>query len=61
MARYRVKAGSAVVRVAGVDKYLGKGAILPDGVENLKHLLEVGLLAEIPAPEKSQAAKPAAK
>lgn len=50
MARYRVKAGGLVAVVGGSDRYLDKGAILPDGVGNLKHLLEVGLAEEVELP-----------
>ena len=71
MARYRVKAGGLVAVVGGSDRYLDKGAILPDETANLEHLLSLGLAEEIevapetteaPEPEKKpQAPKPAAK
>lgn len=53
-----VKRGGAVARVAGADRYLERGAVLPDGVENLKHLLEVGVVEAV---EVKPEAKPAAK
>ena len=70
MARYRVKAGGLVAVVGGSDRYLNKGATLPDETANLEHLLSLGLAEEIevapepveaPEPEKPQARKPAAK
>ena len=70
MARYRVKAGGLVAVVGGSDRYLNKGAILPDETANLEHLLSLGLAEEIeaapetaeaPEREKPQARKPAAK
>lgn len=51
-----VNAAAAVVRAGGADRYMYRGATLPDGVENIEHLAAVGLVAEVkPAAE----AKPA--
>lgn len=45
--QYVVKAGGVVARVAGSDRYLERGAVLPDGVENLDHLKSVGLVSVV--------------
>ena len=49
MAGYAVKAAAVAARVAGMDRYFERGAVLPEGVENLNHLLAVGLVAEVVA------------
>ncbi|MFJ2518658.1 hypothetical protein ACIOWF_06770 [Cellulosimicrobium cellulans] len=43
---HRVKAAAAVVPLGGTDRYLYRGARVPDGVEDkhLKRLVSVGLL-----------------
>lgn len=51
-----VTAAAVVANIGGADRYLYRGAVLPDGVENLEHLSSAGLVAEVkPAAE----AKPA--
>ena len=49
-----VDAAAAVVRAGGADRYMYRGATLPDGVENIEHLAAVGLITEKPdqEPEK---------
>ena len=47
---YRVKAGAVVAVVGGSDRYFEKGVVLPDGVGNIDHLLEVGLVTEVDVP-----------
>lgn len=44
-----VTAAVAVARVAGADRYVYRGAALPEGTENVEHLAAVGLIAEAPA------------
>lgn len=65
---FRVKAGAVVAVIGGSDRYIERGAILPEGVDNIEHLKAVGLVEEFapepvegPEPEKPQARKPAAK
>ena len=60
MASYRVVGAIAVVDVAGTSRYLDRGAVLPDGVTNLEHLLSVGLVAEVVEPKTGES-KTAAK
>lgn len=53
-----VKAAAAVIRVGGADRYLYRGATLPEGVENIEHLAAIGLVIEVavePEPEKPSA------
>lgn len=47
MAGYIVKGAAVAARVAGSDRYFERGAVLPDGVENIGHLLSVGLVVEV--------------
>ena len=54
-----VKGAAAVVTVGGADRYLYRGAPLPEGVENLRHLAEIGLIEEVEEPVDEEA-KPAA-
>lgn len=44
-----VSAGCIVVPVKGADRYLYKGAVLPDGIEatDLKRLKSIGLVKEV--------------
>jgi len=51
MAGYIVKGAAVAARVAGSDRYFERGAVLPDGVENIGHLLSVGLVVEVVNPE----------
>lgn len=47
MASYVVKGAAVAARVAGSDRYYERGAVLPDGVGNLSHLIAVGLVSEV--------------
>ena len=42
-----VKAAAAVAHVAGTDLYIYQGAPLPEGVENLDHLIACDLVIEV--------------
>ena len=48
-----VSGAAAVVRVAGMSVYLGRGDRVPEQAEeaSIRHLAEVGLITEIPEPE----------
>lgn len=52
-----VKAAAAVIRVGGADRYVYRGAALPEGVENLKHLADAGLVVEVADPEEPEPIK----
>ncbi len=47
---YRVKAGAVVAVIGGSDRYIERGAILPEGVDNIEHLKAVGLVEEFELP-----------
>lgn len=48
MAEYKVTAGAVVVRVGGTERYLYRGATLPDGVsaDDVKRLSGLGLIEQ---------------
>jgi hypothetical protein len=50
-----VKATLIVVPLDGTERYLEKGAIVPDGVaaKDIKRLIETGLIAKVPAEEQT--------
>lgn len=56
-----VNAAAAVVRVGGADRYLYRGATLPEGAENLKHLAAAGLIEETGEPEAKPTRRTSAK
>lgn len=45
-AQYVVTGAAVAARVAGSDRYYERGAVLPEGVDNIDHLVAVGLVAE---------------
>ena len=51
MAGYVVKGAAVAARVAGSDRYFERGTVLPSGVENIDHLIAVGLVSEVEAVE----------
>ena len=57
MASYRVKAGAVVAVIGGSDRYLERGVVLPEGVENIDHLKAVGLVEEVAPPETGEPAR----
>lgn len=61
MADFKVTAGAVVVPVNGSERYLYRGALLPDGVkaEDRKRLVDVGLVEEVKSPTKTAAQKKA--
>ena len=56
MAAYRVKAGAVVAVIGGSDRYLERGVVLPESVENIDHLKAVGLVEEVAPPETGEPA-----
>lgn len=56
---YRVTGPVAVVRVSGTELYIYEGGTLPDAVDEavINHLLDVGLITDIP--DEEQASTPA--
>lgn len=56
-----VNAAAAVVRAGGADRYLYRGATLPDGVENLDHLAAIGLVVEVAELEPDPESEPEAE
>lgn len=52
MAEFRVKAAAIVVPVSGTERYLYRGAPLPEGVTDAdrKRLIDVGLVEEVAEP-----------
>ena len=56
MAAYRVKAGAVVAVIGGSDRYLERGVVLPEGVENIDHLKAVGLVEEVALDEPDEPA-----
>lgn len=56
-----VNVAAAVVRVGGADRYLYRGATLPEGTENLKHLAAAGLIEETGEPEAKPTRRTSAK
>ena len=58
-----VSGAAAVVRVAGMSIYLGRGDRVPDEAEeaSIRHLAEVGLITEMPEAEPEGESKPTAR
>lgn len=59
---WSVSGAAAVVRVAGMSLYLGRGDRVPGEAEeaSVKHLAEIGLIVEVEADPKAET-KPAAR
>lgn len=55
-----VSAGCIVVPVKGADRYLYKGAVLPDGIEatDIKRLKSIGLVKEVKVATRPRATSP---
>lgn len=58
---YRVKTAAAVVKIGGSERYMYRGAPVPESATNLEHLLAVGLVEEFelvtvpePAPREDE-------
>lgn len=56
MAGYVVKGAAVAARVAGSDRYYERGVVLPAGVENIDHLIAVGLVSVVEVADMPPAA-----
>ena len=52
---YRVTATTVVVKIGGGERYLSRGAIVPDAASNVAHLVSVGLVAQDERPAEKPA------